>query len=264
MQLHPQQAVLLLPDEADRRTLIRSGVRELSFVSCRSADLLNQFITPNLEAVVCGPGMGLLEQRNLVEQIYASAITVVFRLELTEIAVAELVALARRMPTVRVSIRTAPESHDLASDVCGLILESDCGPLGLVMPRVAELLPAEAHRFVVAALVLGKRRIDVKSYAKACGIAPRSVQALHRRLGLPCPHRLLLWGQAFWVMWRMNLQAMGSKQAAFAGGFGTMSSMAVVLRSLTGESPMQIARTSGIRGLTDSFERELAGVGQRA
>jgi hypothetical protein len=252
-----RETVLLIPDETDRKALIRAPHRDVVFSSCRSIESLHHFLKPSVEALVCGAGMGLLEQRNLVERIDDCAITLVFRLPLTEVAVAELVALARRLPNVRVSLRVSSAEADFASELLTLVGEPDCGPIGLVLGRIADLLPGQAHRLLVAALILGRSRVGVKTYAATCGVSLRSVQASLQRLGLPCPHRMLLWGQAFWMAWRMNRHGLTSKQAAIIGGFGSASTMAASLRPVIIDAPARLANSGGVAGLAERFENEL-------
>ena len=120
--------------------------------------------------------------------------------------------------------------------------ELDGGPVGWILCEIADRLPCDAHPFIAAAMVLGNRRASGERFASICGMASRTAQGSLRRLSLPSPHRLLLWGQAMWMLWRMTRLEMSGKQAAMAGGFGTTSAMSAALKPVTGTTPKRLAR----------------------
>jgi hypothetical protein len=231
--------------------------QERRFVTCRTVDALHSLIKPSLEAIVCGPGFGVCNRSRTLETIDQHAIILVFRLALTEDDLVEFVALVRELPHIRMSLRTAASDDCFIPDLAAVLCERDEGPIGVTVSRIAGKLSVDAQRLVVAALAVGRTRVDVATYARICGSAPRSIQRATQRAGLPSPHRLLLWGQALWMAWRMERAKMSCKQAAVAGGFGTASSLAATLRPVTRTTPTSANRSGGFGQLLLRFEEEL-------
>jgi hypothetical protein len=249
-----RETLLLLPDSDERRALVRAVPSDLAFRFCRSVRVLHTCLGPNTEAIICGPNSGLAEHPKVLEMIDAYGIKLIILCFLTHSSVAGLAALCQRFQTFRVSLRRAAEGGILTKELTSMMNEPDGGPIGVMTSRLTTLVSTDGLLFVVAALVLGRDRTDVPSYAAICGLAPRSLQASLQRLALPAPYRLLAWGRACWMVWRMDRYGWNSKQAATAGGFANASAMAAALTPVTGKSPRALARGDGITLLTNLFE----------
>ena len=251
------ETLLFLPDGNERRALSRARIGELTFRSCLSVAALRAGIGLNPEAVLCGPSSELIEDPNVLEMIDAHGIKLVIRCSLTRSVVCDLVSLSSRFPAFRVSLRTPFETGDLIRDLNCLIDEPDGGPIGVLTNRIANLVHPDAMRFALTALVLGRERTDVLGYATICGLAPRSLQASHQHFRLSGPHRLLAWGQACWMVWRMERYGWNPKRTALAGGFASASAMSAALTPVIGKSPATLARCDGVTVLTNLFESRM-------
>jgi hypothetical protein len=249
-----REMLLLLPYAEERKVLLRRADLGLVFRSCGSVGVVRHRLTPNVEGLVCEPGVGLLDDRKLVETIDAYGIKLIVRCTLTNSTVAELAVLSRRLTDFRISLRT--ERADAIRELIPLINDPDGGPTGLLTSQVQQIVTPDAMRFVVAALVLGRHRVDVPTFAGTLGIACRSLQATARQLALPSPKQLLDWGQACWVVWRMERYGWSPKRAAVEGGFVNSSRMAASLTHITGESLTRWVRYNSVTRLVEFLTRE--------
>jgi hypothetical protein len=254
-----RKTLLLLHDSHERRALVLGRPSEVAFRSCGSVALLRTRLNPNVEAVVCEPGLGLIEEPHVLEMIDTYGIKLIMRCYLTHATAIELAALSQMLSNFRVSLRMPAANVDATRDLITVMDEPDGGPVGLLTKRIANSvvsIQGAGLRLVVAALVLGRDRTSVQTYAVTCGLAARSLQAGLQHVGLPSPHRLLAWGQACWMAWRMERYGWNSKQAAAAGGFSSSSRMAAALTAVTGKSPGALARCDSALLLTRFFEEE--------
>lgn len=175
----------------------------------------------------------------------------------TELDTAEALSLVSYFPAVRL----VPFGHAGPALLCNSltsIIEMDCGPVGGVALAVNAELPHLVDRHLLFALLLGRRRLGIRTFAQSMGTAARTLQHTTHEVHLPNPHRLLLWGQAFWCLWRIKRWGMTSRQVAAAGGFRTTASMSAALAPLLGHTPHRAASTLTEAQLTDVFLTDLA------
>ena len=175
-----------------------------------------------------------------------------------ELDTAAAVSLVTHFPTVRL----VPFCHTGPVSLCNSLTSSidpDSGPVGGVAVAVHAMLPHLVDRHLLFALLLGRRRSSAMAFARSMGIATRTLQHTTHEAHLPRPHRLLLWGQAFWTLWRLQRWAMTSKQAAAAGGFQNSSSMTSALRPVLGTIPHQATVRASEPHITERFVAELTG-----
>lgn len=249
--------VLLIANDLDRSAILNSAPQGICVSSCNSVISLTAAVRPGIDAIIYEPGFGLVNHPHLLRDIELCGIRLLARLRLTATTVSELRAITRRAPRIGVSLRNRTVRDD-AIAVYQAISDPDGGPVGFVLDHVCDLLSDDALLFVAASLILGRTRSDGSAYAHACGSASRTCQAALTRLGLPSPHRLLLWGQAFWAVWRMHNWDFTCKQAALAGGFGRASAMSVALRPVLGVAPSQLVRAGAMANLASRFLQELS------
>ncbi len=248
-----REALLLLADDEERRNLIR--VRgDFAFRPCISVRALNACLHPRIETVICGTGLGLADAPGILEKIDGYGIKLVIHGRLTDETVRELLALSLKFPDYRVSLRLAKADDSLLRRLARVIDEPDGGPIGTMLSRLIGRVPDGGFRFVAAALVLGRNRTTTSEFAATCGLGCRSLQSAAQHLSLPSPHRLLAWGQACWMTWRMDRNALNLKQAAIAGGFPSASGMTAALTHVTGKSPRALMQSDSFALLSNVFE----------
>ena len=248
--------VALITHDGDRSALLGLARSDFHLLPCRSIGTLSDLVKPGLSAVVATMGEGLLEDVALLAKLEACGARVVLRSPLTVLGIGELTAIASRMPWVAFSLRTALKADDWTS-LLDSIANPDAGPAAQVLCEVASGVPAEAHCLVVAALAFGSVRLSGATLAASCGMALRTAQVCLQRNNAPGPRRLLLWGQAFWMAWRLRRWGMSCKQAAICGGFGRTSAMSSAIRPLTGFTPAAFRDIAGWDLLIRSFRKEL-------
>ena len=259
--LNPRSVLLLLPDNDERRALLRGGCPGVKFRSCGSAKAALNLLDPTTDAFVCGTGLGLAAAGRTLESIESSGIKLILRCALNESSALELAFLSQQLSGFQVWIRRRGDVTNLAESLAELLNAQDGGPIAQVLRRVSRFLPDEPLPFVVGALVLGHRRVSVQTYADMCGSAKRSLQSTLQALHLPPPRTLLLWGQACWISWRMDQLALSSKQAAASAGFTDGVRMSAAFRRVTGHSPRALLRRDSLSVLA-AFLENRAGDGR--
>lgn len=249
--------ILLLPDNEDRRALLRGNFGNVKFESCGSPASLTERLDAHTDAVICATGLGLLTSPALLERIESSGVRLIIRCRITQDSAIELAALAQRLSGFQISAKTR-EQETQAESIDALVNAPDSGPAALILRQINKFVPKHALRFVIAALALGSHRTDVSQYAQTCGLARRSLQAALRTAHLPAPHSLLAWGQACWMVWRMDQTALNSKQAAALGGFASATRMSAALRHLTAHSAPDLLELGALGILTSVLEESIA------
>lgn len=171
----------------------------------------------------------------------------------------ELLLLMRRgdvRPVLRAAFRESAETRWLRA----AFIEADAGPVPMVCRRLlAGAAPGTRSHLLLMAL-LGRERASALDYARRVGRSPRATQVAHRRLGLPGPLRMLLWGQALWAVWRLQVRGESAKRTALHGGFPDSSAMSAALRPVLGTTPTVAAATDGVEGLIDRWSGSLRDV----
>ena len=248
---------VLLADDTDRAAVLQCIRPNLTFISHNTASAVRANLRPEVHAVLCEPALDLLDD-DLLNQIETSGIRLILRLDPTTASIRTLISLSSRFPGMSVSLRSPVRGTRTVGSLLELLSYPDGGPVAPVVSRLREGLSEEAAVLLVAALVLGRTRVDGGVYAAVCGMAPRTCQITLKRLGLPCPHRLLKWGQTFWAAWRMQQWRMTCKGAAAAGGFSRASEMAVALRPTMLMTPSEFASRGSWGALFDRYSVELA------
>lgn len=237
-----REVLVLLPDSDERRTLVRRKPAGLSIRLCTSPEQISGALGPLTEAVVCAPCFRLGRQPRILEAIDASGVKLIVRGQITHSSSVEIAALANLFPHFRLCLFDEPDKHDPGLAILQAMSEIDGGPIGTVVAQIEGIVPTEGFRFLIAALWLGKTRVDVTAYCRSLNLSRRSVEVALQAVNLPSPHRLLLWGQACWMVWRMNRYGWGSKQVAAVGGFRDSASMAIALTPIAGKSPRLLAQ----------------------
>jgi len=93
-------------------------------------------------------------------------------------------------------------------------------------------------------------------------MAPRTLQQEVKRVGLPTPHRLLLWGEAAWALRRLLYRESTCKEAAADGGFPSTSALSASLAPVLTTSPAAFARTGTFAAFVEGLRAECAGAHQ--
>jgi len=170
-----KRILLLLPDNAERRELLRADHARFDVHPCASLKVLKDQLDRTTEALICGTGLGLITEPALLARIESCGVRLVIRCIMTDAAAIELVNLSELVSGFQISVVCHRDSQSLAEGIVDLCSD-DPGPVATILRRVADFVPNRALRFVVAALVLGRTRTDVGRYADACGMARRSLQ----------------------------------------------------------------------------------------
>lgn len=113
----------------------------------------------------------------------------------TELDVTAAVVLASNFPQLRL-LACCRSPQDAVGEVLSCVDDRDSGP-------ALAVLGTGQKQFILHlgfALLLGRRRRSVTQFATLMGSTARTLQGATQRKCLPSPHRLLLWGQAFWSL----------------------------------------------------------------
>lgn len=245
---------LMLANESDRQSIVNALASRYSIQSIRSLASLR--VSPHARPIAIVYEAGY-EPRNhdvLVGFLERHSARLVVRSTIDVASVREVLALARRVRDLGVSVRGCSDATDLGAS----LLEPDNGPTGWVLDQISSHFSADAACYIGAALCISRSRVSVADYAKAVGQAVRTLQQSHRSVGLPSPHRTLVWCQAIWASWRLQRWGLTCKQAAQRGGFSASSAMGTALSRIVGLPPSRFARNGGVTALTERFAHDAA------
>lgn len=254
----PRTVLLLLPDNDERRALLRGNFPNIVLQPCISARTLRERVDRKSGAIICGTGLGLVTAPSLLERIECDGIKLIIRCALTHSSAIELESLSQRVSGFQVSLTSQKREKEFVESIPDLLSAPDPGPIAPMLREVSNFIPKDALRFIIAALVLGAHRTEIDAYADVFGLARRSLQAALQRTHLPSPRMLLAWGQACWMVWRMNQNRLNSKQTAGLGGFANAARMSAVLRPITGHSSKALLRLDAISILTTVLQKWIA------
>lgn len=205
-------------------------------------------------AILYEPGLGLASQHDVLRGIELLGIRLIVRSSLLPSAITELMTLCRAHPWTAVSIRP----HDSLELVSTTLNEPDGGPVASVLSYIEpELVSEAATPFLIAPLVLGRRRIRGPEHAGAFSIQQRTLESQHRKLALPEPRRMRTWGAAFWALWRLDRWGWLPKRAAANGGFATASALWETLAPVMRGAPDRHSRTDRVTWAVSQFRQEL-------
>jgi len=165
---------------------------------------------------------------------------------ISDIGVRSFVELAKHLPRASpYAVPSPPDGLD-ALTLREILFEPDHGPVSDVLPPLLEIVSPRRPYLLGASVLFGRRRYRLSTFARLCGVAPRTVQVFAKHQGLPNPSRLQRWGLVFWVHWRMQRWGLTGKQAAAAAGFTLPATLNSITRVLTGLSPVALAREVGV------------------
>ena len=245
-----------VPETVIQETLRLLGTSRHSCAAASSVSV-TEFATAGVEAIAFDAG-AVGENVELVERAArASYARLIATMVPSRPAVADVQWLAHRVPSLHIAIRHRHNASESAMRLVAAMSDPDGGPVASALRMIAERLDRDGLALVITALALGRTRADVGSYAHALAMATRTIQATVRRVGIPSPHGLLLWGQALWAMWRLQYWNMTCKEAAAVGGFGNASRMAAALTGILHASPRRAAQSTDLQNLLERFRDEM-------
>ncbi len=250
--------VLIVADEMDRQEIVGRLHHLHQLVQLRNPAALSHLKDRHVDIVVYEMSPTAGDHRALIDFLDLSAARLVVRLSPSQSASQAVFALSTFVPSLGVALRTCSGLHYSTADFSRAIADPDGGPTGPSLLRLAATaIPRGACPFLLVAIVLGRTRVTGAQYAATLRLAPRTVQDALAKFNLPSPHRLLLWGQTLWAVWRMQQWEMSCKQTAVAGGFRP-SSMCRTLRATTGRTPRELQSMVKWTALLDEFAHEIA------
>lgn len=130
-----------------------------------------------------------------------------------------------------------------------------------ILRRIAPLLRPHVTQIVVAAVVAGKRRLEVKGLAKRCGLATRSMERRLAQAHLLPAWRLLGWCTSLHGVWGIDLLEWGVKRAASELGFRSSAAFSSYVRRHTGATLRDLRSLTGFSGLLERFAALLGEAG---
>jgi AraC-like DNA-binding protein len=163
----------------------------------------------------------------------------------------DLVRLAHRYAHASVSLRGF---DDFAADTRDAVSAQPVQAADLIIiDRVSTSPLTPGLEIVVRTILAGKRRMEVRRFARLSRTPVRTLESRLRAERLPAARRLLGWSASLHALWRIETQQMPLKQAAMIADFPSAEAIAHYVRRNVGASPAQLRRAGGFEGLLDRF-----------
>lgn len=180
----------------------------------------------------------------------APSTATILRAELSCNVVRGIVSLSAHPGLARLSLRSVrPADVDVQEALRG----TSHAPDFLILRSFATDRLAREPGILIAAIVCGARRTRIRTLARACRIAPRTLQWRLARAGFPEARELLGWVLALHSVWRLEALEWPLKRVAAQAGFSSGESLCSYVHRHVGARPKTLCRDGGFWQLLAQF-----------
>jgi AraC-like DNA-binding protein len=123
----------------------------------------------------------------------------------------------------------------------------------IVAESLASRLPAPGAGMVAWAVEHAGADASVARLGAAFGHTPESLRAALRRLDMPSPATLLLWGRLLVAAARLERDAQTVEEVAFSLGYSTANSLSRAMKRHAGLTPSEVAERGGMATVQDAL-----------
>jgi hypothetical protein len=245
----PRAARLLFRVSREAETTLRKAFRDSVGIFCLTdAELLRRLGE--------GPTRGIVVQIDLetgetgpVSKSLLHAIagqSVLLHTALAPGSAQQIVTMAGRACDLRVSL----DGFDELVRQTQMLLAKSAEPTAwqTIVDGVVPRIDSSIRDIVVAAAIRGERRLEVLSFANACRLPVRSLQARLSDSGSPTARELLGWSLSLHACWRLEMLRWTPKQVANAAGFHGLAALGGFLERHVGTRPREM-KTPGTLAL---------------
>jgi len=182
----------------------------------------------------------------------ATKIPLVIRSDLHESAVQEFDGIAARAVDCRFSV---PGIDDLASQIDAMASgQRDDSACRVILARWTSDAPSLTKHIGVAAVIAGRRRMGVRSFADACRRPLRTLEWRLRCAGTLPPAELLALCTCLHAAWRLDVLGWTPKRTAIESRFSNSAALGNFLERHTGMRPREIVHRKTFDDLLERFE----------